>query len=80
VEYKNDIWKIKTERALYEKINDTWQENPRFTDYIDISRRYRIGYIDASDTVKLSLSNLPPGISVFILLDRTSTDTKIIKK
>jgi hypothetical protein len=75
-----NIWKIKTNNSLYEKISDIWRENPRFTDYTDLSSRYRIGYIDATDSEKLSLGNFPLGISVFVLIDRTSTDMRIIKK
>ena len=75
-----EVWKVRTKSDLYEYIGSTWQRNPRFTDYVDISSRYRIGYIDRSDTTKLSLQNLPSWESIFILLDRTGTETKIIKK
>ena len=75
-----EVWKVRTKSDLYEYLWSTWQKNPRFTDYIDISSRYRIGYIDRSDTVKLSLGNLPLWESLFILLDRTSTDARIIKR
>ena len=76
----SDTWKVRTTSSIYELSNDLWKKNLRFTDYIDISSRYRIGYIDIRDPDKLALANLPPKNSLFILLDRTNTETKIIKK
>ncbi len=73
-------WKVRTKSTLYEYIWGNWIENIRFTDFIDISPRYRIGYIDTSDTRKLSLQNLPLDNSLFLLLDRKSTEVSIIKK
>jgi hypothetical protein len=73
-------WKIRTINDIYEYSEGTWKKNPRFTDYIDISSRYRIGYIDKKDQKKLSLQNLPLDESLFFLVDRTSTSSKIIKR
>lgn len=76
----SDSWKVRTQNSIYEWQEDTWKKNLRFTDYIDISPRYRIGYIDQSDKEKLSLANLSSENSLFILLDRTNAETRIIKK
>ncbi len=76
----NETWKVRTNSDVYELSNDVWKKHLRFTDYIDISPRYRIGYIDKFDKEKLSLANLPLEDSLFILLDRNSTGTQIIKK
>lgn len=76
----DNIWKIQTQNDVYEWQDDAWKKNLRFTDYYDISSRYRIGYIDQSDKEKLSLANFPLEDSLFILLDRTNGESKIIKK
>jgi hypothetical protein len=52
-------WKVLTTSGAYELRFDTWQKNPRFTDIIDISDRYRIGYISREDEGKLTLQNFP---------------------
>lgn len=54
--------------------------NPRFTDYIDITDRYRIGYISKDDTEKLELSNFPTNESVFIRVDRDTGRSKVIAR
>ncbi len=76
----SDRWKVRTTLSVYELSDDIWKKNLRFTDYIDISSRYRIGYIDIRDQEKLSLANLPLENSLFILLDRSNGETRIIKK
>ncbi len=54
--------------------------NTRFTDWLDISDRVRIGYISADDTKKLQLSNMNLGQSVLILLDRYTGQSSIIQQ
>jgi hypothetical protein len=54
-------WKVRTLYAVYDYDGEKLRENPRFTDYIDLDTRYRLGYIDAQDVQKLQLSNLPLG-------------------
>ncbi len=73
-------WKIRTNNELYEHTGDTWQKNMRFTDYIDISPRWRIGYIDAWDTPIHAVQNISPQESLLILLDRKTGVQKILKK
>lgn len=57
---------IRTRTAVYDIKSGIPEENIRFSDYIDISPEIRIGYIDKSDTKKLSLSNYEPGKSVIV--------------
>jgi hypothetical protein len=54
-------WKIRTMDTVFEYDGEKLRENPRFTDYIDLDSRYRLGYIAPQDTEKLQLSNLPIG-------------------
>lgn len=77
---QNDVWKVKTEKSVYTYENNTWTENSRFSDYIDISPRYRIWYINESDVKKLNLGNFPSGHSLFLLLDRSNANISIIAK
>lgn len=65
-----DEWKVRTQDGVYTSLGNGWKKNPRFTDYIDISPRYRIGYIDRNDSAKLELQNLALQGSVFVLIDR----------
>ncbi len=56
------------------------KENMRFTYAIDISPYERIGYISASDSEKLLLSNFSTGTSMLIHLDRSTGETYILRK
>lgn len=76
-----DSWKIQTQSGVYLYNPDLWvQENPRFTDFLDISPSKRLWYIAANDSLKLSLSNFPAGESVLVLLDRTNGKSYVVKK
>lgn len=75
-----NLWKVRTEDRLYEYDGNSWSENLRFTDYIDISSRYRIGYIDANDQQKMSLSNLDSSESLLLFLDRKTGESRIVKR
>lgn len=46
-------------------------QNARFTDFIDLSDQYRIGYISKNDTKKLTLANYPKNVSRLLLLNRS---------
>jgi hypothetical protein len=72
-------WKVRTESSLYIFEYGRWSKNPRFTDYIDISPRYRLGYIDVRDRAKLVLQSLPTDAPVFLLLDRESNKASTLK-
>ncbi len=74
-----DSWKVTTKQNVYTLEGDRWRENPRFTDYIDISPSTRIGYIDAKDRDKLILQNLPQGIPVIISVNRFTGKSEIMK-
>jgi len=65
-------WKIKTKSSVYSLFRDSMIENPRFTDFVDISSQYRIGYIDKNDTKRRMLANLTDDSSFLVLLDRYS--------
>ena len=78
IEYSSWVWKVKTEKDLYLYENSEWKKNTRFTDCIDLNWNIRIGYIDQSDTVKLSLQNLPLGHSVLSLIDRTTGESRML--
>lgn len=71
--------KVLTDDGVFFVQWEKLRENVRFTDFIDISRAYRIGYIDRWDTKKLSLSNLSLE-STWILLSRTDWGAQIFKK
>ncbi len=78
--WDQDIWKIKTPDSVFSYENNQLKENPRFTDFLDVSSNIRIGYISANDTNKLSLSNFPIGTSILIILDRTTGESYIVRK
>ena len=77
-----DEWKIKTKNSIYTSTDGILTENPRFTDFVDISSQYRVGYIDKNDKKRINLSNLTDDSSFLVLLDRYSgnaTYKKIIE-
>lgn len=78
--YDSNTWKVQTEKNLYELVNGIWKINPRFTDYIDIDSRYRLGYIKKSQSEKLKLQNFSQSNSIMVLLDRTKNTTTLMKK
>ncbi len=80
VVFMNDIWKFQTSSWVYTYDGEELQENPRFTDFLDISPSIRLWYIDKDDTSRLSLSNFPSGESVLISLDRTTGKSYVVKK
>lgn len=75
-----DGMKVRTKNNVYLESQEGWVQNPRFTDYVDIGSRYRIGYIAQSDTEKLELSNYPKGESVLIRVDRETGTSNIIAR
>ncbi len=78
--YSWEWLKIRTNTNIYIKNEDRWIVNPRFTDYIDITDQYRIGYISKDDTEKLELSNFPTNESVFIRVDRDTGHSTVIAR
>jgi hypothetical protein len=54
-----DGYKATTRTSVWTSEGDTWTENPRYSDYLDISPTERIGYIRSTDTARLSIANLP---------------------
>lgn len=72
--------KVRTETGVLSQVDENWIENPRFTDYIDLNARYRIGYIAKTDTEKLELSNYPKGESVLIRVDREIGTSSVIAR
>ncbi len=72
--------KVRTKNNVYFQSQENWIENPRFTDYIDISPRYRIGYIASNDSEKLELSNYPKGESVLVRVDRETGVSTVITR
>jgi hypothetical protein len=80
VVFMNNIWKMQTQWGVYIFDGEGMQENPRFTDFLDISPSKRLGYIAANDTNRLSLSNFAPWESVLVLLDRTNGQNYVIKR
>jgi hypothetical protein len=67
-----DEWKIKTKDSIYTYTDWILTENPRFTDFVDISSEYRVGYIDKNDKKRRMLANLTDDSSFLVLLDRYS--------
>jgi hypothetical protein len=65
-------YKVTTRTGVWTSDGDAWTENPRYSDYLDISPTERIGYIRSTDTARLSIANLPSGVSVLSLLDRST--------
>ncbi len=72
---EGNTWKVQTPTTVYESVWNEWRENIRFSDFLDISRTKRIGYIRGEDTKKLSLGNFPLGQGVLILLDRSTGES-----
>lgn len=72
--------KILTNSWVILGIDSSYGENPRYTDWLDISPSLRLWYMDASDTNKFSLSGYPPGESVLVLHDRITSKTTTIKR
>jgi hypothetical protein len=77
--HNEKLWKVRTEKSVYE-YTGVWKKNLRFSDYIDIDSRYRIGYISRQEREKLALQNLPLEESYLILLDRKNARTTILTK
>lgn len=75
-----DSWIVATQSWLYEFVSDSWRKNPRFTQYVDLSEKYRLGYIDEKDQQKLQLSNFPTNQSLLILLDRSTGKSEVVRK
>ncbi len=71
-------WKIKTQDWVYMYDWEQVVENPRFTDFIDISPYERIWYIDRDDSKKIKLSNLSEGSSYFVFLNRQTGESKTL--
>lgn len=55
-------------------------EDIRFTDAIDLDNSIRLGYIDATDSKKLSLGNFPLGQSVLIRLNRITGESVVVRE
>lgn len=70
---------LTTKRGSMERVHTEFRGNPRYTDWIDLDTRYRLGYIDASDSTKLSLQNYPPNTGILILLDRSTGVSSILR-
>ncbi len=75
-----NAWKILTQSGVYEKNGNDWEENLRFTDYIDLTPYHRIWYIAPTDNARLSLGNHPLGQWVFVSLDRRTAKSYVIQK
>lgn len=76
-----DGWKIQTQSGVYFYDSDVWaEENPRFSDFLDISPSKRLWYIAADDTNRLGLSNFAPWESVLVLLNRTNGQNYVVKR
>jgi hypothetical protein len=76
----NNIWRIWTNSGILELRWDRLIPDLRFTDVIDVSSRTRIGYIDASDTTRLSLGNHDLWKSILVELDRTTGEWFILRE
>jgi hypothetical protein len=80
ITFQEGIWKVQSPSWLYERdISGKWERNMRFSDYIDITPDHRLGYISASDTQLLSVNNLPSWKGVFVLLDRITWESYIVR-
>ncbi len=80
VTFQEGIWKVQAPSWLYERDSSgKWEKNMRFSDYIDITPDHRLGYISASDTQLLTLNNLPSWNGVFVILDRVSWESYIVR-
>lgn len=80
VQFDTMIWKIQTASWAYLYDGDSIIQNPRFTDFLDISSTIRIGYIDQTDKKRLELSNFPLNESVLVFLNRGTGDNYVLKK
>ncbi len=76
----NNEWKIRTSTGSFSLRWDRLLDDIRFTDSIDISPQVRIGYIDKSDTLKLSLGNFPSATSVLVRLNRATGESVVLRK
>jgi hypothetical protein len=72
--------KILTSSGIITSWHGSYGENPRFTDWLDISPTERLGYIAQDDIEKLTLSHFPAGESVLIVLDRQTNQSYVLKK
>lgn len=79
VVYHRSAWKIRMGDTLYEYRMNTWQKSIRFTDFIDLSPRWRIGYIGATDSEKRSIRNITSSESQILLLDRKNGREKTLR-
>ena len=73
-------WHIRTSSGSYIDEWDSLSEDIRFTDAIDLTPDIRLGYIDANDTIKLSLGNFSFGQSVLVRLDRTTGESRVVRQ
>ncbi len=76
---ENNSLIITTQSGSLEKVQSGFRSNPRYTDWIDIDARYRLGYIDAADQAKLSLQNYPLNIGILLVLDRSTGVSTILR-
>jgi hypothetical protein len=73
-------WHIHTETGSYIGDGEKEIEDIRFTDAIDLTPDIRLGYIDQKDTTKVSIGNFPQGQSVLIRLDRTTGESRVVRR
>lgn len=71
--------KILTDSWVFLVKDVSFEQNARFTDWIDWGSRYRIWYIDKIDTHKLELSDYPLWQSILLLFDRDTNTTRILR-
>ncbi|GAB0174768.1 MAG: hypothetical protein HHAS10_06470 [Candidatus Altimarinota bacterium] len=72
--------KLQTVNGLYENRGGEWKKNLRFTDYIDYTSRYRIGFISKKAIEKLQIQNIEGDMSVLVLYDREENTINILKR
>jgi hypothetical protein len=74
------IWHVRTSSGSFVLQWEDLIEDIRFTDAIDLDHDTRLGYIDATDSKKLSLGNFPLGQSVLIRLNRITGESVVLRK
>ena len=73
-------WHIRTDTGSFVSDGDEYNEDIRFTDAIDLTPEIRLGYIDKSDTAKLSIGNFASNQSILVRLDRTTGESRMVRE
>jgi hypothetical protein len=79
-ELEPNLLKIRTKTSVFTFDGQNLIENPRFTDFVDLSPTLRLGYIDKNDRQKLALGNFGTDVSVLVLLDRSTGTSTLLRK